>query len=60
MNALLVLLLLQSVGATIRKEGDDLAIEAPPGAITRDLQEAIAACKPDLLVILNKPQAVAA
>jgi hypothetical protein len=60
MNALLVLLILQSVGATIRKEGDGLAIEAPPGAISLDLQEAIAACKADLLVILAKPQAVAA
>lgn len=53
MNALLVLLILQSVGGTIRRDGDSLAIDAPAGAVQPELLAAVAACKPDLLAIVS-------
>lgn len=52
MSGLLVLLILQSIGATIRRDGDGLVIDAPPGAITPELKHAVAHCKPELLAML--------
>lgn len=54
MSACLVLLILQSVGATIRRDGDELALDAPAGAITPDIQSAIIHCKPELLAMLDR------
>lgn len=53
MNALLVLLILQSVGATIRRDGDGLAIDAPAGAITPEIQSAVAHCRSELMAVLS-------
>ena len=46
--------ILQSVGATIRREGDELALDAPAGAITPEIQAAIVHCKPELLAMLDR------
>lgn len=52
MSACLVLLILQSVGATIRRDG--LAIDAPAGAITAEIQAAVVHCKSELLAMLPR------
>lgn len=52
MSASLVLLILQSVGATIRREGDSLVLDAPPGTLTPEIQLAVAHCKPELLAMM--------
>ncbi|RAO75792.1 hypothetical protein CA260_17290 [Dyella jiangningensis] len=52
MSACLVLLILQSVGATVRRDGSGLAIDAPSGTITPDIQAAVVHCRDELLAIL--------
>jgi len=56
MNALTVLLVLQSVGATIRRDGAGLAIDAPAGAVTPEIREAVAGCRSELLRMLPDPK----
>lgn len=53
MTACLVLLILQSVGARIRRDGDGLTIDAPTGVITPEIHAAVSHCKVELLTMLT-------
>lgn len=47
-----LLLELRSRGVLIEPAGDRLKVDAPKGAITQELREALAACKSEVLAIL--------
>src|SRR5215470_295158 len=50
-----LLVQLREKGVEVRSNGDRLIIDAPKGAITPDLRDALAANKAELLRILNTP-----
>src|SRR5689334_20545130 len=50
-----LLVQLREKGVEIKSNGDRLIIDAPKGAITPDLRDALAANKAELLKILNAP-----
>ena len=50
-----LLVQLREKGVEIKSNGDRLLIDAPKGAITPDLRDALAANKAELLRILNTP-----
>jgi hypothetical protein len=50
-----LLVQLREKGVEIKSNGDRLVIDAPKGAITPDLRDALAANKAELLKILNTP-----
>lgn len=53
MNAGELLVELRSRGVLIEPAGDRLKVDAPKGAITKELREALAACKSEVLAILT-------
>ena len=55
MNAAELIIELEARGAQIEATGDRLRVDAPKGAITLELREALAACKAEVLAILNIP-----
>src|SRR5215510_9733069 len=50
-----LLVQLREKGVELKSNGDRLIIDAPKGAITPDLRDALAANKAELLKILNAP-----
>ena len=50
-----LLVQLREKGVEIKSNGDRLLIDAPKGAITPDLRDALAANKAEILKILNTP-----
>ena len=55
MNAAELITELEARGVLIEAAGDRLRVDAPKGAITPELREALAACKAGVLAILNAP-----
>src|SRR5688572_16777740 len=55
MSARELLLQLREKGVDVKANGDRLVIDAPRGAITPDLRDALTANKAELLQILNAP-----
>src|SRR5262249_5029884 len=53
-----LLVQLREKGVEIKSNGDRLVIDAPKGAITPDMRDALAANKAELLKILNAPPPV--
>jgi len=53
MNAAELIIELEARGVLIESAGDRLRVDAPKGAITPELREALAACKAEVLAILN-------
>src|SRR6478672_9344259 len=53
-----LLVQLREKGVEIKSNGDRLVIDAPKGAITPDVRDALAANKAELLRILNTPRPV--
>lgn len=53
MNATELLIELEARGVLIEAAGDRLRVDAPKGAVTPELREALAACKTEVLAILT-------
>jgi hypothetical protein len=53
MNAAELIIELETRGVQIEVTGDRLRVDAPKGAITPELREALVACKAEVLAILN-------
>jgi TubC N-terminal docking domain len=56
MNAAELIIELEARGVMIESAGDRLRVDAPKGVITPELREALAACKAEVLAILNTPE----
>jgi len=56
MNAAELITELEASGVMIEAAGDRLRVDAPKGAVTLELREALAACKAEVLAILNAPE----
>jgi TubC N-terminal docking domain len=56
MNATKLITELEARGVLIEATGGRLRVDAPKGAITPELCEALAACKAEVLAILNAPE----
>jgi hypothetical protein len=56
MNAAELIIELETRGVLIEAAGGRLRVDAPKGVITPELREALAACKAEVLAILNTPE----
>lgn len=56
MNVAELITELEARGVMIEAAGDRLRVDAPKGAVTLELREALAACKAEVLAILNAPE----
>src|SRR5215210_3176050 len=60
MTAAALLALLHDRGIRLRAEGGQLRFEAPKGALTKELRDAVVAQKPELLELLTRSGSIAA
>jgi hypothetical protein len=58
MNALALLAEVTGAGIRLTVHGDRLHVEAKPGALTAELRDRLTANKPELLVLLDGPDAI--